>query len=252
MSTPQQDSLSGIPSEVPESFFRDITPTDSSPPPLVMGNGRVVTSTGLPSTERPNQTLKALALYDVIIDDMFSNPGTSFTKVAERLRKSPQTISLICRSDFFKARWIQRREQYNSELAHRLHSKMATAVEKSLDATISVLETKPNIPLAELKELNTSLLDRLGYSPKREGGPGGVNVQINQNNGGAASVATSNAQASPEALSRAQNYLRILEEQNASSGARPGNASIPTNQVSEGSFDGGPVVEGEVVQEEPR
>jgi hypothetical protein len=226
-------ALTPVPKEIPDSFFVGL------PDPATLPRAH-------PDSKQtsPTAPMRALMLYDAIIDDIFANPTTTLGATAGRLRKSPSTISLVVRSDFFRARWLQRREQYNEDLNFRLTAKITKVVEKSLDVTLEKLETSTNIPLPMLNEMNKTLLDRLGYGPSRsESAPGTVvNVGVQAN----ANAAVANAQASPEGLSRAREFLKILEQRNADSGHRPGNST------SSGSRDsgeaGGPVVEGEVVE----
>lgn len=143
----------------------------------------------------------ALRWYDGIIDDILANPGTTVKDTAARLGRSPNTISAICNSDLFRARWEQRRAQFNIALDLHLSQKLAEVAEKALEHTIKVLDTKrENVPLPMLKDLAMGSLDRLGYGPSRSERPE-VNVNIN-NNAGAAS---------PEALARARERMRTLE-----------------------------------------
>lgn len=223
------DALSSVvPKELPESFFHGL-----SMPNLPHAKAN-------PQQIKPNLQLRAMALYDVIIDDILTHPDTSLADTARRLGRSASTISLVARSDFFRARWHQRREKFNEDLSFRLQSKMAAVAEKSLDTTLAVLEKKgDNIPLPVLTELNNTILDRLGYGIRPVGASPTLAVQINNSQNG--SAPTQPAQASPEGLANARNYLRMLEEANASSGPSPGAAAA----LSRDGDCAGPVVEGE-------
>ena len=142
----------------------------------------------------------ALRWYDGIIDDILANPGTTVIATAQRLGRSPGTISAITSSDLFKARWEQRRAAFSMALDLHLSSKLATVAEKALDHTIEQLDKKrDSIPLPILKDIALGSLDRLGYGPK-SASP--ATVQVNVNNVGAAS---------PEALARARDRMRELE-----------------------------------------
>lgn len=185
--------------------------------------------------------MRALILYDAIIDDIFTYTNTTIGSTAKRLGKSPSTISLVVRSDFFRARWLQRREQFNEDLNFRLTSKIAAVAEKSLDSTLQQLKDKTNVPLPMLNEINKTLLDRLGYAP---GGGGGPSVVVNNNNS-AQAAAVANGQASPEGLAKAREYLRVLECSNAASGQSPGNAARFAESRDLDQSAAGPVVEGE-------
>lgn len=222
----QPASSASVPREIPQAFFAEIA------------------NPSLPRTHAPSGVspqgsapMRALMLYDAIIDDIFANPATTLSATAARLGKAVGTISLVVRSDFFRARWGQRRDQYNEDLNFRLTAKIAQVAEKSLEVTLKKLEDRgTSIPLPDLTEANKSLLDRLGYAPS--GGGGGLSVVLNNNNSLAAASST---QASPEGLDKARAYLRILEGRNAASGASPG----PSARVAEREAFG-PVVEGEV------
>lgn len=222
---PAQSMPSIIPAEIPESFFRGLPD-----PVLPRARGATQIAVG---------PMKAMILYDAIIDDIFTNPATTIGATAQRLGKASGTVSLIVRSDFFRARWLQRREQYNQDLNFRLQAKIAQVAEKSLDVTMKRLEVKgETLPLPELNEVNKTLLDRLGYGPQGGNNPAVV-IQNNVNAQAGASV----TQASPEGLAKAREYLRILEQSNASSGPSPGNGAHA------GVFSG-PVVEGEATHVE--
>lgn len=221
------DALSSVvPKELPESFFHGL-----SMPNLPHAKAN-------PQQIKPNLQLRAMALYDVIIDDILTHPDTSLADTARRLGRSASTISLVARSDFFRARWHQRREKFNEDLSFRLQTKMAAVAEKSLDTTLAVLKKKgDNIPLPVLTELNSSILDRLGYGVRPSASPT-LAVQINNSQNGSAPTP---AQATPDGLAKARDYLRMLEEANASSGPSPGAAA----SLSRDGDSAGPVVEGE-------
>ena len=138
--------------------------------------------------------------YDSIIDDILANPGTSIKDTAARLGRNPSTISAIVGADLFKARWAQRRAQFNDALDERLTAKLASVAEKSLDATIEVLDKKRDtIPLPVLNEVVKNSLDRLGYAPQTVAPQAPVQVNVSSN------------VVSAEALARARENLRVLE-----------------------------------------
>lgn len=141
----------------------------------------------------------AMRWYDGIIDDMLANPGTTVKDTALRLGRHPHTISAIIGSDLFKARWDQRREQFNRALDIHLTQKLSQVAEKALQHTITTLDKKQDsIPLPILKDLALGSLDRLGYGPSRSESPS-VQVTVNSNT------------ASAEALARAREKMRDLE-----------------------------------------
>jgi hypothetical protein len=138
--------------------------------------------------------------YDSIIDDILANPGTSIKETAKRLGRHPQTISLVVGSDLFRARWAQRRAQFNDALESRLTAKLAVVAEKSLDATIQILDKKrESIPLPVLNDVVKNSLDRLGYGPSAPQAAPAVQVNVSSN------------VVSAEALARARENLKVLE-----------------------------------------
>jgi len=133
--------------------------------------------------------------YDHIIDDLLANPGTSLAATAARLGRSASTVYTVCASDLFKARYSQRRAQFEEELSRKMVAKITKAADLALDATIEVLEKKRDaIPLPVLNELTKNTLDRLGYGPSRE-----PPVVINNN------------VVSAEALAAAREKLKVVE-----------------------------------------
>lgn len=211
------------PQEIPQSFF------EALPDPVAVRGSKSHVAL------RPNPIgpMKALILYDHIIDYMLQHPDCHVTDVAKHLGKANSTISHVVRSDFFRALYLKRREQFSEQLAFRLQNKMLGVVEKSLDLTKEALDTRQNIPLSTLNEINEGILDRLGYSPR--GGSVTVAVQNNNTNEAAPGAA------SPAGVAAARAALEKLEAANATSGALPGNTSAPVAPV-------GPVVEGEAVR----
>lgn len=221
---------SHVPEEIPESFFTSLPGAPTLP------RARPDADVRRPSTE-----IKAMVLYDAIIDWMLINPGGNISTCAAELGKKTSTISLVVRSDFFKARWLQRRAKYNEDLNFRLQSKLAHVAELALDKTAEALKTRANVPLPDLTDLSSALFDRLGYAPGRGGGAA-VQVNVQQNAAPAAPAV------SAEGLAKARENLRILEQMNAASGHRPGNTHRMAQ--SDAASGGGPVVEGEVVRVE--
>jgi hypothetical protein len=170
--------------ELPADFFADLK--EAKPVDNVSGH------------LKPSAALK---WYDGIIDDILANPGTTIKDTAARLGRHPGTISAICNSDLFKARWEQRRQQFSMALDLHLSEKLAKVAEKALDHTITALDKKQDtIPLPILKDLALGTLDRLGYGPSSRSESPSVNVNI-----------SNSLAASPEALARARAKMRELE-----------------------------------------
>lgn len=139
----------------------------------------------------------AMKWYDDIIDDLLANPGSSMTDCALRLGRSPSTVHTICASDLFKARWSQRRQQYEELLNHKMVAKLTKVADLALDSTIEALEKKRDtIPLPILTELSKTALDRLGYSPEANKAP---------------ALVVNNNVVSAEALAAAREKLKIVE-----------------------------------------
>ena len=237
MSTAPANSIPGMPSEVPASFFEGLP--QGVAPPSNLPRTRETSTSALPTAP-----MRALMLYDAIIDDILANPSTSLAATAQRLRKGPSTISMVVRSDFFKARWLQRREQFNEEMSFRLTRKITEVVERSLESTARALQTKgENVPLPVLNDINKTLLDRLGYAPSStpSAGSGAVNVHVN-----ASPVASAGAvAASPEGLAAARESLKKLEAVNAASDVKPSSVLGTSDDVSRSA---GLVVEGEATR----
>jgi hypothetical protein len=155
--------------------------------------------------------MSAIAWYDSIIDDILSHPGTTLKDTSSRLGRAPGTIGAVVGSDLFKARWVQRREQFTSALDARLTHKLAIVAEKGLDAQIEILEKKrDSIPLPVLNETVKNSLDRLGYGPT----PPPV-----------APVVVHNNVVSAEALASARENLRTIEGHAARASDSPANQS---------------------------
>ena len=186
--------------ELPKDFFADVM--EAKAQTNVFGNK--------PGTKPAT----AMAWYDGIIDDILANPGTSIKDTAARLGRSPNTISVIMNSDLFKARWEQRRAQFNMALDLHLSQKLAAVAEKALEHTIKALDTKrENVPLPILKDLALGSLDRLGYGPKAHQPVAAVQVNVNS------------GAASPEALESARAKMRELELRSSVAGpeeSKPG------------------------------
>ena len=204
------------PNELPASFWMDVTALPHTP-------------RGTPRTTGSGQwkPISSLVWYDSIIDDILANPGTRLKDTAARLGRAATTISSVVSSDLFKARWAQRREQFNQALDERLTRKLATVAEKGLDATIEILEKKrDSIPLPVLNETVKNSLDRLGYGPSAPAAP---------------PVIVNNNVVSAEALAAARDNLRTIETHakrvSDSSSPLPDSAGSPAEGEGEDGAD---------------
>lgn len=206
---PANSSTAALPQTLPQSFFEGLedvkAPTPRGrPPPTTITSDLHQPDRG-PNTHSPS---KAMLWYDSIIDDLIANPGTTLKAAASRLGRSPVTIGYIVNSDLFKARYSQRRDQFNEELDTRLIGKLAKVAELSLDLTLESLEKKRTaVPLPLLHEVSDKALARLGYGPK-QGTAAQIAVNVNQNNA-TAQVATP---VSAEALAAARHTLKTVEQ----------------------------------------
>jgi len=193
------------PTELPASFWMEANDLPHNRP----GPPRSPGGTGM------WKPMASLVWYDSIIDDILANPGTRLKDTAARLGRSNTTISSVVSSDLFKARWVQRREQFSQALDERLTRKLAAVAEKGLDATIEILEKKrDSIPLPVLNETVKNSLDRLGYGPSP---PPAAPVIVNNN------------VVSAEALAAARDNLRTIEThaKRASDSERVSDSSFP-------------------------
>lgn len=211
-----QNSSALLPREIPSSFFEKLD--DVTPPRTTITSDLHQPQRG-PNTHSPT---KAMLWYDAIIDDMFANPGTTQKATAARLGRSAVTIGYIVNSDLFKARYAQRRDQFNEELDSRLVGKLAKVAELSLDLTLESLEKKRTaVPLPLLHEVSDKALARLGYGPKQNPAAS-VAVTVNNANGSVAQVQTP---VSAEALAEARLVLHQIETSRAATARLVGSSS---------------------------
>lgn len=116
--------------------------------------------------------------YESIIDWMLLNPGSSLADCAKALGRTPVTVRMIARSDAFRARFAQRRAEYNNQLANQLTDQATKLALASLNVLTDRVTNNPaKIPTAELTDLTSKVLDKLGYGVKPTGAT--ANVQVN-------------------------------------------------------------------------
>lgn len=105
--------------------------------------------------------------YNAISDLMISSPELKMREIADRLKRHPNTISLIMGSDMFKEFHAQRLAEWRRRHDTLLLNKLTQVGEKALDNLLSQLETKKDkVPIGMVHEIATGALDRLGYAPK--------------------------------------------------------------------------------------
>lgn len=139
--------------------------------------------------------------YVAIADWMLSNPDAPLYECANALKKAPNTIYMIAKSDLFRAYLAQRRSDFEKHHDGVLRQKLTAVAESSLDILLSTLEKKrDHVPIGQLTDVAMGTLDRLGYSPNKTAA---ASVQVN---------VQQVAAVSPAALEEARAALRRAEE----------------------------------------
>lgn len=142
--------------------------------------------------------------YHAIADLMISNPELKQHEIAAQLKKNPNTISMIVRTDAFRDVLAKRRQEWEARLDQGLRNRLAKVASSSLDLLIDAIDKKrDSIPIARVQEISMSALDRLGFSPDR--GPQ-VSVQTNVQPG------TVQVAVSVDALAEAREAIRIAQQ----------------------------------------
>lgn len=145
--------------------------------------------------------------YAAVADHMLAHPGCTNAQIAKALNKHPNTIGLITNTDMFRDYFARRRAAYTADHDFALRSKMTSVAEKSLDLLLEKLEKKADqIPVQQMTELATGVLDRLGYNPKAPAPSVNVNLDQSDNRHVTVSVAS---------LAEATEALRLVEARRA-------------------------------------
>lgn len=173
--------------------------TSYAPPPKVGGLGRTIRPPFAPSPPThytPDMTAIPMALpsggtyapgklmwwHDAIIDTMIAEPRLTKKDIATKLSCTPTFIYMITNSDLFKARYAQRRQEYERQLGVGLVEKVAKVADATLDRILErVKDPGAQVPLQQLESLADKTLSRLGYNPQRAtpaAAPATVNVQV--------------------------------------------------------------------------
>ena len=119
--------------------------------------------------------------FESMIDEMLLKPSITAKELALKFDRSPKSISLILSSDMFRARFAQRRETVNKEIAARILGTVHRIAEASLDVVEKTITENPaKLSFSQVTELAKDSLQILGYgAPKVPAGVAGVNVTVN-------------------------------------------------------------------------
>lgn len=178
-----------------------IQPADTGIPGAPFPIGVRENDSAVPST-RQGKTFRYW--HDAIIDLMLLEPSITQSEISKRLRRGYATISLVMNSDLFKARYEQRRREFQQCVSEGIKDKLVKVANVGLELTLETLEKKRTaIEIADLTKITESALDRLGYAPPKNGSTA---VQVNVN------TANTVAPVSREALESARNTLREYEK----------------------------------------
>jgi len=117
--------------------------------------------------------------HDHIIDDMLAHPFDTLAERGKRLGYSPSWLSVLVKSDMFRAAYSARKGELNDQLRDSIALKMGRVADKHLEVLLEQIETKrTNIPFADLAASTNNVLEKLGFGPPK-GDRTVVNVQQN-------------------------------------------------------------------------
>ena len=146
--------------------------------------------------------------YASISDWMIEHPGGKLTDCALALNRSYNTIILIAGTDLFRDFHAQRMAEYRRTHDFALAHKLTAVAEEALDLTLATLKKKGDqVPLANLVEITSSSLEKLGYGAK----PTQPSVVVNNNQQVIVPVSASELVEAREALRRSE-QRRIEQE----------------------------------------
>lgn len=142
--------------------------------------------------------------HDAIIDLLLLEPAITQGEISKRLKRGYATISLVMNSDLFKARYEQRRREFQQCVHEGIKDKLVKVANLGLELTLETLDKKrTSIEISDLVDITEGALDRLGYAPPKAGN---ASVQVNVN------APTMVAPVSREALESARATLRDYEK----------------------------------------
>ena len=160
--------------------------------------------------------------HEAIMSDLIAFPLDSGKVRAKRLGYSESYLNVIINSDMFKARFAQRRADFQARLDHSLVHKTAEAAGEALDLLLETMKKKrTEIPFDKLADFADKSLARLGYG--------------NAGKGPAVNVMVDNRQVSvtQEELASARNALRAVEGNRAKEIQRPSSPAIQPDPITE-------------------
>jgi len=104
--------------------------------------------------------------YEAIIDLMLAKPQMKKSELAERLGLTLPWLSQIINSSGFRARYNERRREYNAELDGRLTARLYEMAEKGMARVVEKLDDDEAVDERFALEASTRALRALGYGTK--------------------------------------------------------------------------------------
>lgn len=101
--------------------------------------------------------------YEAIIDHMLANPQLKQYEIAEAIGCTPAWLGQIIKSDGFKARYAQRRIQFNEETNLRLTAKLVDIADKSADRVLAELRKGDECDAGFALDAATRALRSIGF-----------------------------------------------------------------------------------------
>jgi hypothetical protein len=112
---------------------------------------------------------------------------------------------MIMKSDMFVEYYTRRKQAFHALHDHRIKSRLTDVATESLDAILMTVKAKKDqIPLRQLTELTSSVLDRLGYGPQAAAPQVVVHTTVDQSRHLSVDVTASDLEAARMALRAAE------------------------------------------------
>ena len=109
--------------------------------------------------------------HEAIIDFLLASPGEKNLQVlCDALNVSRSWLSIVMRSDAFRAEYERRRSEYNQELAETVQAKMYAVASKALDVVLESLDDDELDPRFALDAVDKTT-NRLGFGAKPGNSP---------------------------------------------------------------------------------
>lgn len=116
-----------------------------------------------PVTSR-NGRMRFRFWYDAIIDWMLLNSDKPLKQCAKDLGRSEDTIYTITSSDIFKARYAQRRQEFNERLQEQIgDAASGVALAAMTEIQRRIVSNAAAIPTVVLNDIANKTLERIGY-----------------------------------------------------------------------------------------